>query len=247
VGIHIGLSSEGISMNATALRRIALLLIALVAAAVAAPPADAGRIFGRGRCHQRPAKRRCCPPVRCCPTYGGCLCIKFMYADLGETEVYYAHEHDDCSSFEQCTVFAEVWHTGENLPVNQVCPYNCTEMRCLPLHTVVDQPKLSAPRPEGVDIHAGDPDVRLTMLPKSEKAYRTGIFYHPDDRREIPVKVFFMRVHTPRGSFRVCVGVEVESITVRQFEANAVRLPDLDYVYQLDYGSGPGCVVIASQ
>jgi hypothetical protein len=234
-------------MNAAAVRRIAWLLIALFATASVSPPADAGKIFGRGRCHKLVAKRGCCPPVKCCPSYGGCLCVKYWLMDAGETDIYYAHEHDECT-WDQCPNPNPVWIYGEDLIENQMCPYTCYEMRCVK-QTTSGQPKLDRPRPELFNLYLpGDPDIRLNpWLIKIPQGHRTGIMRHPDDGRPIYVKVFSIRVRSLTVTSDVCVGVEVESVSNVQFDVAGQRLGGLDYVYEVPIGAGLPCAVIASQ
>jgi hypothetical protein len=181
---------------------------------------------------------------------GGCVCIKFLHADLGDTQVYYAHEYDECLE-ELCPYPNVVYYTGTDLPVDQQCPDEC--LRHAQLETLLqegqadDQPGLGAAKPENFDIYApGDPDIRLNPdLPKSPKGCLTGIM-HTEEEGDILVKIFFTRMRSLTVTAVACIGVEVNHVTDIQFERDGELLDGFDHVYQIQLNSSP-CLVITEK
>lgn len=180
-----------------------------------------------------------------------CICIKFMYVDMGFTQIYYALEHPDCSPA-QCPTYNPVWYSGSNLPTNQNCP-NCLS-GARSAAAAQQEPKLAAPKPVDFDLRKGDKEISLNpLLPLTHDPIgfgqpRTGTIVHPDDGRLMTVKVFAMQVNDAQTPV-ILFGVEVGEVAEPNFaNVPAERVDGMTYVYRFKIDDvWQDCVIVASR
>jgi hypothetical protein len=171
-----------------------------------------------------------------------------MYADLGETQLYYAHEYDECIE-ELCPYPYVTYYTGTGLSVNQQCPDGCmhhSQLEARQQEGEADQPSLGAAKPENFDIYApGDPDIKLNReLPKTPRGSLTGVMH--TEEGDVLVKVFFTRVRSLTVTAVACMGVEVNHVTDIEFERDGERVGDFENVYQIQLNNSP-CLVVTAE
>jgi hypothetical protein len=184
----------------------------------------------------------------------GCICVRFMYADLGETQVYYAHEYDECLE-ELCPFPNVVYYTGTVTDPDQICPYECMSKEGLrESERLTEQPKLSAAKPRDFNIHEDwDPDVQLNPhVRKDDLDYFERWMPIPDqngdgDEELIPIKIFVTRVHGASITAVATFGVEVTNVgaDARRIRSDRVHLVDgYTHLYRVDLTGHHYCLVL---
>jgi hypothetical protein len=181
----------------------------------------------------------------------GCVCIRYMVADMGYTQIYYAFQYDDCSMEAPCPGGNPVWYSGYNLPTDQQCP-DCLQGANRAAQQ--QEPKLAAPKPVDFDLRQGDKEIALNpLLPLTHDPIgfgqpRTGTIIHPDDGEPMTVKVFAMQVNDGLTPV-ILLGVEVGQVDKPDF-ANlpAERVDGMTYVYRFKIDDvWQDCVIVASR
>jgi hypothetical protein len=176
----------------------------------------------------------------------GCVCIKFMYADLGETEIYYAHEYDECIE-ELCPFPYVTYYTGSNLPVNQQCPDGCLSKSKLKRQGT-EQPKLDAAKPDDWDIHDdGDDEVKLNSEVWTRPKGSITRIMVTEDGDEIPIKIFFTKVRSLSVTAVAAFGVEVEEVEDDEREVTGKLVEGFDHLYCIQLTPQHQCLVVTAQ
>ncbi len=173
----------------------------------------------------------------------------YKYLDLGGgTQLYYAHEHDECTQ-NQCPYYDEIWYSGNNLNVNELCP-NCHGGMYDGSHRAEPDVKLDSVKSPNYDLYTDSDPLSIVQgsgISVTQGRTLQGIFRDPDTMGVRFVKVFIMTYHKngfPDREF--AIGVEISNLNqAPDFTKSAEHYRGKAHVYKI--GIDPGqreCIIL---